>query len=106
MLVARTAVGAIGFDDTMRVTAYQPPHRWRVEHVGRLVRGWGEWGVLPAGGAGRGCRVYWAEQVELPLGVLGRWGWAVGAALVRAGIRASLGRLARGLESGRWVPAP
>ena len=105
VLVARTAVGGIGFDDTMRVTEYEPPRRWRVEHVGRLVRGWGQWGVLPRGESGRGCRVYWAEEFELPLGLLGRLGWAVGGGLVRAGMRVSLARLVRGIESGSAVPS-
>jgi hypothetical protein len=73
-----------------------------VRHTGPLVRGWGEFGVLPAG---IGCRVYWAEEFELPLGGAGRLGWALLGWTVRAGIAASLARLARGLADGSLVPA-
>jgi len=99
-LIARTAVGPFGFDDTMRVTQYRPPDRWRVQHTGRVVRGWGQWGVLPDREDPRGCRVYWAEEFEIPLGWAGRFGWAALGWLVRAGIRGSLVRLDRGLRSG------
>lgn len=101
-LVARTGAGRLAVTDVMQVTAHQPPRRLTVRHTGRLVRGWGEFGVLPAG---TGCRAYWAEEFELPLGVLGRVGWALLGWTVRAGLSASLARLARGLADGSLVPA-
>ncbi|HET8589333.1 MAG TPA: hypothetical protein VFM01_06830 [Nakamurella sp.] len=100
-LIARTGVGRLAVVDVMQVTAHQPPRRLTVRHTGRLVRGWGEFGVLPAGS---GCRAYWAEEFELPWGTIGRVGWALFGWTVRAGIAASLARLARGLADGSLVP--
>ncbi len=97
---ARTALAGIGFTDSMTVEGLDPPRRWRVRHTGGLVRGWGEWGVLPDC---RGSRVYWAEEFEVPWGPVGRIGWVLVGGLVRAGIRASLARLDRGLRSGALV---
>lgn len=104
-MVARTGLGPVAFRDTMRITEFSPPRRWTVEHIGLVVRGTGAFGVLPiAGRAGDeradGCRVYWAEELILPLGAIGRLGWLMLRPLVRAGIVLSLRRLERGLTDG------
>jgi uncharacterized protein YndB with AHSA1/START domain len=93
---AFTGVGRLGFLDAMTITRWDPPFRCEVEHRGRVVRGSAVFEVVPVD-AGH-SRFVWAEWLTPPLGLLG----AVGFALVRpfavAGVRVSLGRLAR------WAP--
>jgi hypothetical protein len=101
-IIAHTGIGRLAVADRMQITAHEPPRRLTVRHTGRLVRGWGEFGVLPAG---LGCRAYWAEEFELPFGATGRLGWTLLGSTVRAGIAVSLARLARGLADGSLVPA-
>ncbi|MFE9743407.1 SRPBCC family protein [Saccharothrix saharensis] len=64
-LSAFTGVGPIGFTDTMRITAWEPPVRCAVEHTGRLVRGTGEFVVVPRGDAR--SELVWSEDIALPL---------------------------------------
>ena len=99
-LAALTGLGGIGFLDTMVVTAFEAGRKWEVLHTGRVVRGTGVFSVEPVGTAGTRCRVSWAEVVELPLGILGRVGWPLVRPVVRAGLQASLRRLAAGLLAG------
>jgi hypothetical protein len=42
----------------------------------------------------------WAEELDLPWGVVGRLGWPLVAPLAKAGLQASLRRLARLLAAG------
>lgn len=95
---AWTGVGRVGFLDTMEITDWEPPHRVRVLHTGVVVRGPGILEVLALPG-GR-SRVVWREELELPLGGLGRLGFAVVGPAFGAGVTASLQRLARLVESG------
>jgi carbon monoxide dehydrogenase subunit G len=97
-LSARTALGPVGFTDTMVITLWDPPRRAVVRHTGRVVRGSGSFEVEPVG-PGR-ARVVWSEWVDLPLGLLGRLGWPVVRPLLRAGVQLSLRRLARYVEAG------
>ncbi|MDQ2584772.1 SRPBCC family protein [Saccharothrix yanglingensis] len=60
-LSAFTGLGPLGFTDTMRVTAWEPPLRCAVEHTGRLVRGTGEFRVVPRGAV---SGFVWAEDVN------------------------------------------
>lgn len=104
-MVARTGLGPVSLRDTMRITEFSPPRRWAVEHIGRVVRGTGIFGVLPSttrseAGSASGCRVFWAEEMPLPFGAIGRLGWLILRPLVRAGIALSLRRLERGLADG------
>ena len=39
MLRAVTAIGPVGFTDTMEIVEWDPPHRCVVRHTGRVVRG-------------------------------------------------------------------
>jgi hypothetical protein len=98
-LEAFTGVGRLGFLDTMEITAWQPPYRCEVLHTGRLVRGTGVFSVeeRPAGRS----RFVWEEHLELPLGVVGRWGWPLVRPLFRAGLRTSLARFAHRVEQAR-----
>jgi len=93
---AFTGVGRLGFLDTMEITAWDPPQRCAVLHTGRVVRGTGLFEVRELGEE-RSVFV-WSEQLELPLGVLGRLGWPVVRPLFLAGVRRSLDRFAL------WVP--
>lgn len=81
--VGRTAVGPLGFDDPMTVTAWQPPTAsepgwFEVRKSGRVVLGEATCTVEPSG-PGR-CRLTWTETIEvagvrrLPLAdALTRW---------------------------------
>jgi uncharacterized protein YndB with AHSA1/START domain len=95
-LVAETGVAGIGFRDPMEVTRFDPPHRIDVRHLGRVVRGTGTFRVEPAPG---GAWFSWVEDVDLPLGVVGRLGFAVVGPAFRLLLRRSLRRLARQVES-------
>jgi hypothetical protein len=69
-----------------------------VRHTGKVVRGSGSFEVQPLGE--RRSRVVWSEWVDLPFGAIGRLGWPVVKVVVGAGLRLSLRRLARYVESG------
>ncbi len=96
---AYTGVGPLGFWDTMVITGWEPPVRCTVRHTGRVVRGTGDFEVfaLPGGRS----RFVWSEQLDLPLGRLGRVAWPLAKPALVAGVRASLGRLARAVEAGQ-----
>lgn len=100
---AFSGVGRLGFLDTMEITVWEPPHRCHVLHTGRLVRGTGEFDVRPRGD---GLSTFvWREDLELPLGLLGRLAWPLVRPVFRAGVKASLTKLARWTEAGRPVKA-
>src|SRR5215218_5443127 len=82
----------LGVVDTMEITRWEPPTRVDVLHTGRIVRGSGTFEVRPRGDA---STFVWSEQVELPLGDLGRLSWPVVGRVVRAAYRRSLQRFAR-----------
>ncbi|MGB8649431.1 MAG: SRPBCC family protein [Mycobacteriales bacterium] len=101
-LEAFTGVGRLGFLDTMEITVWEPPYRCHVRHTGRLVRGTGEFEVEARDG---GSTFVWREDLDLPLGVLGRLGWPLVRPLFAAGVRRSLARFARWVETGRPLAA-
>jgi len=96
-MAAFTGIGSVGFLDTMVVTVYDPPWRWITQHEGEFVRGVGifEVQVTPAG-----SRVTWAEELDLPFGVIGRLGWPLIKPLARIGLQASLRRMAKQIANG------
>lgn len=87
-----TGIGPIGFLDTMVITEWRPGRKVAVRHTGRLVRGeaWFKTEPLESG-----CRIVWAERLELPLGPLGRIGWLIVGPPARLLMRTGLRRLAR-----------
>jgi len=85
-----------GFWDTMIITAWDPPYRVEVLHTGRVVRGTGTMAVVAAPG---GSRFIWSEDLDLPLGALGRLGWPLARPAFLAGVRASLDRFRRLVEA-------
>ncbi|MGH3414943.1 MAG: SRPBCC family protein [Actinocrinis sp.] len=91
---AFTGFGRLGFLDTMVITAWEPPHRFEVDHVGSL-KGTGRFEVAEA--AGGGSVLSMIEDVVIPLGALGRIGFAVTRPLISLGVKYSLRRLARDL---------
>ncbi|GAA3503884.1 SRPBCC family protein [Streptomyces prasinosporus] len=83
VIVARTGLGPLSFDDPMEVTVWQPPEGdspglCRLEKRGRVVRGWAELEVRR--GPGGRARVLWREEIRVRAvpalfdGVLGRAG--------------------------------
>lgn len=96
-LAAFSGVRPLGFLDTMVITEWDPPRRCVVRHTGRLVRGDGIFVVLPAGP--RAATFVWREELDLPLGVLGRVGWPLAKPPFVLGVRYSLRKLAKYCEA-------
>ena len=96
---AFTGAGRLGFLDVMEITLWEPPHRCHVLHTGRVVRGTGEFEVRDRG-QGRSTFV-WREDLDLPLGVVGRLGWPVVRPAFAFGVQQSLKKFARWVEAGR-----
>ena len=89
---AVTGIAGIGVADRMRITVWDAPSRCEMRHLGRVVRGIGIFAVRPRG---RGAATFeWTEQLELPLGTLGEWGWPLIRPLFGWGLRSSLDRFA------------
>lgn len=97
---AWTGAGRLGFLDTMVITEWVEPARVVVRHTGRVVRGLG---IMEVVGQPDGSSVFvWAEELELPLGVVGRMGWPIVRPAFADGVRRSLRSFADLVESGRW----
>ena len=94
---AFTGVGRLGFADVMEITLWQPPRACHVRHLGRVVRGTGAFEVEPRGD-GR-SRFVWREDLDLPLGLLGRVGWPLVRPFFAYGVQLSLRRFARSVEA-------
>ena len=75
-LEARTGIPRggrrVGRVDTMEITGWHPPYRVEVRKTGRVVRGDG---IFEVRSRMAGATVVWTEQLDLPLGRLGRLGW-------------------------------
>lgn len=97
-LAAWTGAGPAGFWDTMVITRWEPPYRVDVTHTGSVVRGTGTMEVVALPG-GR-SRFIWSEELDLPLGVVGRLGWPVARPVFLAGVRRSLTAFAALVEQG------
>lgn len=87
---AVTGVRGIGVTDTMRITRWEPPVRCEVVHTGRLVRGIGIFAVHPRGT--QEATFEWTEQLDLPLGAVGKLGWNLIRPGFAWGLRQSLDR--------------
>ncbi|MEP6562738.1 MAG: SRPBCC family protein [Nakamurella sp.] len=101
-MAAFTGLAGVGFLDTMVVTEYDPPWRWVTAHEGKFVQGVGIFEVEPSLG---GCRFTWAEELDLPFGLVGRLGWPLVKPFARLGLQASLRRMAGQLSKGRLASA-
>ena len=100
-IAAFTGLGRVGFLDTMVITGWDPPRRCVVDHTGRVVRGLGIFEVVPDGPSA--STFVWTEQLDLPLGALGRLAWPIVRPVFRAGVAASLRSFARWTEQGAGV---
>jgi len=89
---AATGFGRLGVVDTMEITGWDPPHGAHVRHLGRVVRGTGAMEVRERPG---GSTFVWSEQLDLPLGALGRLGFRLVRPLFLRGLTFSLRRFAR-----------
>lgn len=89
---AVTGFGPLAVRDLMRITRWEPPHVCLVVHHGRVIRGTGAFVVRERA---NGATVVWSEDLDLPLGLLGRLGWPVVRPGMRWGVRRSLRRFAR-----------
>ena len=97
-LSAFTGFGPAGFLDTMTITRWDAPYRVDVLHTGKVVRGTGimEVVALPGGRS----RFIWSEDLDLPLGRLGRLGWPLARPAFLSGVRRSLVAFGRLVEEG------
>lgn len=102
-ILARTALGPLGFDDPMEITAWDRPRRVQVHHLGRVVRGDGVFEVEAL--ADGTSRFHWVEWLDLPLGRLGLVGFTVVRPLVARSILPSLRAFGRWTEQRRELPA-
>lgn len=86
----------LGFNDTMTITHWDS-RRVDVLHTGRVIRGAGQFEVMgPVAGP---TTFVWSEQLDVPLGALGKLGWRLTQPLVMWSVRDSLRRLAQHVES-------
>ena len=92
---ASTGVGPFRVVDTMEITGWTPPHCAYVRHTGRVVRGTGAFEVRERPG---GATFVWSEQLDLPLGALGRLGFRLVRPAFGWGLRRSLASFARWAE--------
>jgi hypothetical protein len=91
-VVARTGFGPVGFEDTMVITQWDPPHRCVVRHTGRVVRGLGFFEVAAVDGL---TRFSWTERLQLQVPVPRPLLERVLLPAARWGMAASLRRFAR-----------
>ncbi len=92
-VAAVTGVGPLGVRDTMEIVEWRPPRRCVVRHTGRIVRGLGVFEVTARNGGG--SVFSWTEELELPLGVLGRLGWPLVRPAMHGALALSMSRFAR-----------
>ena len=97
-LAAWSGAGPLGFWDTMTITRWEPPYRVDVDHTGAVVRGTGTMEVIAL--PGERSRFVWSEDLELPMGALGRAGWPLAKPAFLAGVRRSLQQCGRRVEAG------
>lgn len=71
VVVARTGVGSVGFDDPMEIAELRAPEPdgdasgfCRLVKRGRLVRGWAELSVVPVRGSSQ-TEVRWEEEIRV-----------------------------------------
>ena len=91
--VKTRVLGVPATTDLIEVTAWEPPHRLAVRHLG-WVKGSGEWRLRPSLD-GRRTLLEWDEELRMPPPVLGELGLRVYAPVQRAMLRRSMRNLAR-----------
>ena len=99
---ATIKVGGITTRDRIRVAVWEPGRRLGIEHLG-WVSGYGEISLFPSG-PGR-SRVFWREELQPPLGVLGAIGLRLFKPLLRRVFERDVRELVR-LAAARAEPDP
>ena len=90
-LAVRTRIlGVPLLTDVLEVVVWDPPRRLRIAHTG-IVRGRGEWRLDDMG---ERTRFTWAEQLTVPVPVIGELMSRVYRPVMRRMMAASLGRFA------------
>ncbi|HEX9035129.1 MAG TPA: SRPBCC family protein [Streptosporangiaceae bacterium] len=100
-VTARTAIGPVGFTDTMVITDWEPPRRCVLTHTGPVVRGEGVFEVIPRG---ERSEFRWTERIVLPSPLppaLAGLAFPLIAPVARLGLGSSLLRFARLVEPRR-----
>ena len=95
-LRAVTGIAGVGAVDTMDIVDWVPGVRCGVVHTGAIVRGTAMFAVAPR--ADGGSVFVWSERLDLPFGLVGRIGWALGGPAFRWALGYSLRRFAA------WAP--
>jgi hypothetical protein len=97
VIEAWSGVGKVGFLDTFVISVWDRARICEVVHTGNVVVGTGtfEFIELP----NNRTRFVWAEDLELPLGKLGQLGWPIAKPFFSFGVKKSLEKLARLVES-------
>lgn len=95
---AFTGIWRIGFLDTMEITIWEAPARCDVLHTGRVVRGTGTFEVISV--SPTSSNFVWSEDLDLPLGILGKVGFTLLRPGFVFGVRKSLEKFARLVEQG------
>ena len=90
---AFTGIWRIGFLDTMEITIWEAPTRCDVLHTGRVVRGTGTFEVISV--SPTSSNFVWSEDLDLPLGILGKVGFTLLRPGFVFGVRKSLEKFAR-----------
>lgn len=98
-IAAYTGLGGLGFLDTMTITRWDVPRRVDVLHTGMIVRGIGIMAVRPIDE--NSSRFYWAEDLEIPGGVVGALGWHLVKPAFRFGVAQSLKSFKKLVEAGQ-----
>ena len=94
-ITAATGFGPLAVVDRMEITGWDPPHGAYVRHLGRVVRGTAAFEVRARPG---GSTFVWSEDLDLPLGALGRVGFTILRPGLLLGLRLSLRRFAAWAE--------
>ena len=95
---AFTGIWRIGFLDTMEITIWEAPARCDVLHTGRVVRGTGTFEVISI--SPTSSNFVWSEDLDIPLGILGKVGFTLLRPGFVFGVRKSLEKFARLVEQG------
>lgn len=91
-VVGRTAIGPLGFTDTMVITRWEPPRRRVLHHIGPLVC---VDALLEVTASGAGSQFSWTEQLQLLMAAAPHLAWPVIRPLLQRGMNMSLHRFAR-----------
>ena len=83
----------------MEITAWNPPTKCDVLHTGRVVRGTGTFEVVATSDST--SKFIWSENLDLPLGVIGKVGFTIVKPGFIYGVRKSLEKFADLVEQGK-----